>query len=258
MKTFFAVTLLCSAMASAQPVAELRAGIPKADAQKRGRLATGIRPALEALGPRALPEMMEAYFAPREPSWTDSALLAWQVSLLEAMSSFQDARARPLFQRVLADGNAHFLQQRAAAEGLARLGDVEQLVGLIARDAVVAGIGSARKPAVAQALAAELAKHPAEPRAKLIVKALSDVGNSWAWRTLPNREEEQLTRNTAAAALVKAFVDYDGEVRQAATNALLVVDAPATPALIGEGMAGRREMRALEALQQRVMSNPLR
>jgi hypothetical protein len=231
MKTLIVVTLLCSSLASAQGVAELRAGVPKRDAQKRGRLATGIRPALEALGPRALPEMIEAYFAPREPSWTDSALLAWQVSLLEAMGSFQDVRARKAFQRVVADGSAHFLQQRGAAEGLARLGDVEQLVGLIDRDAVVAGIGAARKPAVAQALAAELAKRPPQARAKLIVKALSDVGNSWGWRTMPNREEEQVTRNAAAAALVNAFVDYDGEVRQAASTALLVVDAPATPSL---------------------------
>lgn len=259
MRALALAVLVSSSFAFAEGgVAALKSRVPELDANKRGRLATSLRPALESLGADALPELLEASQAPRDPAWADSAALAWQASLLEAMGTLADPRARAVFEKVLADTSSHFLVQRAAAEGLAKLGDSATLLPLIGSDAVVAGIGALRTVQVARALAAELATHPADARAKLIVRALSDVGNAWAWKTLKAREAEQATRHEAAAALVQAFVAYDGEVRQAASNALLVVDAAATPALIAQAKAGAKNVVELEALQARLTKNPLR
>lgn len=259
MKTLVLMVMVVSASAWADGVASVRAQVPKLDAMKRGKLAASIRPSLEALGRSALTDLISAANEPRDPSWTDSAVLAWRVSVLEALATLQDPRAKGAFEKAIADESAHFLVQRAAAEGYARLGEYSVLEALIGRDAVVAGIGSLRTPQVARLLAAELAKHPADARAKLLVKALGEVGNAWAWKTLPaNVELEQMTRNAAAAALVDAYVSWDGEVRQAASNALLVVDAPATPALIAQAKASSRKVADLEALAERVAKNPLR
>jgi HEAT repeat protein len=258
MKALALVVSLVSSLAFADGgVAAVRARVPRLDARKRGPLAPGIRPMLEALGPAALPELISAVGEPRDPSWTDSAVLAWQASVVEALGSLHDVQARPVFLKVLSDESQPYLVQRAAAEGLAKLGDVEALAPLIGRDAVVGGIGSLRKPVTVQLLAAELEKHPPLARAKLIVSALSDVGNAWAWKTLRVRDEEMTTRNEAARVLVQAFVAYDADVRQAASNALMVVDAPASPALIAEARAVRG-MPELETLALRVAKNPLR
>lgn len=259
MRALALVMVLLSSAAYADSVATIRADVPKLDARKRGKLATSIKPALEGLGRSALNDLIAAANEPRDPSWTESAVLAWRVSVLEALASLKDPRARGAFELAIADENAHFLVQRAAAEGYAKLGEYAMLEALIGRDAVVAGIGSLRTPQVARLLAAELAKRPGPARAKLLAKALGEVGNAWAWKTLPvNLEAELQTRNAAAAALVDAYVAYDGEVRQAASNALLVVDAPATPALIAQAKASSRKVADLEALAERVAKNPLR
>lgn len=258
MRTFVLISMLVSSAAFADVIAGVRASVPKLDKMKRGKLATSIRPALESLGAKALPDLLAAANEPADPSWTDSAKLAWRVSVLEALGTLQDAQARPVFEKALADESAPFLVQRAAAEGLAKLGDLATLERLIERDAVVAGIGSLRSPQTVRVLAAELDKKPSEARAKLIVKALGEVANAWAWQTMPNREAEQTTRNAAAAALVKAFVGSGGEVRQAASNALVVVDAPATPALIAQARAQGVALVELEGLQQRLVKSPMR
>ena len=259
MKTLVLMMMLSASVAYADSVASIRASVPKLDSMKRGKLATSIKPALEALGRPALTDLIAAANEPRDPSWTESAVIAWRASVLEALATLKDPRAKGAFEQAIADENAHFLVQRAAAEGYAKLGEYSVLEALIARDAVVAGIGSLRTPQVARLLAGELAKHPGQARAKLLVKALGEVGNAWAWKTLPaNIELEQATRNEAAAALVEAYVGWDGEVRQAASNALLVVDAPATPALIAQAKAKSRKVADLEALAERVAKNPLR
>lgn len=252
-----ALMVLVSSVAFAEGgVSAVRSALPRLDAHKRGKLTPAPRFALEALGPAAVPDMIAAFDQP-EGELTDSAYLAWQASLLEALGTQRDRRALPLFERVVRDHARPYLLQRAAAEGLAKLGELETLSALIDRDAVVAGIGSLRRFATARLLAGELAKHPPLARAKLMVKALGEAGNAWAWKTLANREEEQATRNEAARALVGAFVAYDGEVRQAASTALLVVDAAAAPALIAQAKT-RGSVTELDALQTRLLKNPLR
>lgn len=251
--------VLVSSVAYANSVAEIRAQVPRLDALKRGPLATSIRPGLETLGRAGVTDLIAAATEPRDPSWTESAALAWRVSVLEALGTIQDPRARPVFERFVAADAEHFLVQRAAAEGLAKLGDYEMLEPLISRDAVVAGIGALRRPEVARLLGAELSKQPSAARAKLLVKALGDVGNAWAWKTLPpDRELEQATRNAAAQALVHAFVSWDGEVRQAASKGLMLVDAPATPALIAQARASGPKTAEFEELQSRLLKNPVR
>lgn len=254
----FTLMVLVSSAAYAGSVADVRAQVPRMDMLKRGPLASSIRPALETLGRDAVTDLIAAATEPRDPSWTESAVLAWRVSVLEALGTLRDPRARQVFERSLGDDTGHFLVQRAAAEGLAQLGDFALLRSFIGRDAVVAGIGALRRPEVAQLLRAELAKQPSAARAKLLVKALGDVGNAWAWKTLPDRELEQATRNAAAEALVEAFTGHDGEVRQAAAKALLMVDALATPALIAQAKASGHRVAELEDLQLRLLRNPVR
>ncbi len=258
MKTLIvAAVSLVSFAAFAGPVADLRAHVPQADAMKRGRLATGLKPALESLGAAAVPELISEALRAPDPAWSESAALAWQVSVLDALGTAKDVRARPVFQKWLAETAAPFQVQRAAAEGLAKLGDADALIAQIGRDAVVVGIGSARKHSVARALALELTKSPSEARAKLLVKALGDVGNAWAWETLPVRTEELATRNEAAKALVAAFVKFGGEVRDQAATQLLVVDAPNTAALIAQAKGGGVAVGELDALGKRLAAKPL-
>ncbi|MBK7863705.1 MAG: hypothetical protein IPJ65_34890 [Archangiaceae bacterium] len=258
MKTLVLMVSLMSSVALAEgQVASLRSHVSELDAHKRGRWTTAIKPALLALGAEAVPEMMAQLDLGHDASWSASAAEAWDASLLEAIGSYSDARAKPLFMRVLSDAGQPFIVQRAAAEGLAKLGDLEALAPVIDRDAVVEGIGSLRKLATVELLAAELAKKPGEARAKHLVHALGETGNAWAWKTLRARGEEQAVRNAAAKALVQAFVTYGGEVRQAASNALLVVDSAAAPALIAQAKVSGPAAE-LDALQTRLNANPLR
>jgi len=257
----FAVAVCVSvlgATAFAGPVGELRGHVAQADAAKRGRFAVGLRPALESLGPSAVPELISEAFRAPDPSWTESAAIAWRVSVLDALGTAKDARARVVFQKVLAETAADFQVQRAAAEGLAKLGDVDSLLPLIGRDAVVSGLGSARKLPAAKALALELTKASTEARAKLIVKALGQIGNSWAWATLPDRSEELAVRHEAAKSLIAAFVKYGGEVRSEAATQLLVVDAPNTAALIAQAKAGGIAVAELDGLSRRLAASPIR
>ncbi len=65
---------------------------------------------------------------------------------------------------------------------------------------------------------------------------------------------------TAAAALVAAFLRSQGSLRDAASNALMVVDAPETPALIdaAQASASLEQRTALAALRARFANNPTR
>jgi hypothetical protein len=90
------------------------------------------------------------------------------------------------------------------------------------------------------------------------VKSLGHVGSAWAWKTLADRSDEAASRETAARALVTAFVQYDGEVREAAAKALLVVDDSHTVALIEAARRGAPAdvALALDELARRVANNP--
>jgi RNase P/RNase MRP subunit POP5 len=159
---------------------------------------------------------------------------------------------------------------RASAEALGRLGTDTAAARLVSlsegdgdrREAVLWGMGTCRRTAVAQALADALHTGPPVVLAKRIVQSLGEVGNAWAWRTLPAsaRQEEREVRELAAQALLDAYLSFDGEVRQAASNALMVVDFSGTPALIRDAREDRSaaELALLDALAARFAKNPAR
>jgi hypothetical protein len=72
--------------------------------------------------------------------------------------------------------------------------------------------------------------------------------------------ERKAVQAIAAKALVEAFVAYGGKVRKTASNALMVVDDPSTPALAQAAKQGASaEVRAaLDELVQRFANNPTR
>lgn len=252
--------------ASFEALAQVRASLGALDAQKRGRQPV-VSPVLRDLGPRALfPLIREAAIsaAPRG-ELNAAAWDAWRRAVLEVLGELRSPLAAPVFVAVLARTDADFETHRAAAAALGALGDdatVRTLVALSGgpnRSAVLAGMGSCRRVAIAQTLAQAVA---AETDARVlahVARSLGAVGNAWAWRTpgLPAPGEEATVRAIAARALVQAFVKGDPFARQAASNALMVVDAPETPALIQEA---RRiaPSAALDGLAQRFAKNPTR
>ena len=69
------------------------------------------------------------------------------------------------------------------------------------------------------------------------MKSLSVIGNEWALETpagAPVRAEVPQLRAAAAGALVKLFSESQGNVRQQASDALLIVNAPETKVLLAQ------------------------
>ncbi|MCC6749275.1 MAG: HEAT repeat domain-containing protein [Deltaproteobacteria bacterium] len=251
-------------------VAAVRKNVARLDQRKRGAVAP-ISPLLKAIGPTALWPMLEMLAVQAAPrgELNASAWLALRLGLVEAVGTIRDARARPVLAALWLAPET--LLVRAVAEALGRLGDDASVALLLDRAgreqgarrmAVYSGMGSCRRLRSTQALAKVLAAEEDPERAKVLVKALAEAGNSGAWRTSGAwaKGEEQAVRETSARALVAAFVKHGGDVRQAASNGLLVVDAPATPGLIAQARARASGLvvEALDALRDRFARNPVR
>ena len=274
--------LAVSPSASATPRTELRASIDKArssdptafravgdivahaheaDRHARGRKAP-IALHLASLGSKALLPMLElvAFGAP--------LAVSVQRDLVEAIGLLRDPHAMPVLVTVLGR-DADFETTRTAAEAVARLETAEAASALVSTlgkasgdraTAIAAGMGACHRAVIARSLADRLASHPDDAEARHVVKALGHVGNAWAWKTLPERSEEAATRETAARALMSAYVQRSGEIREAAAKALLVVDDVHTDALLE---AARRDASAdtaiaIDDLARRVAQNPTR
>src|SRR5690606_6309435 len=95
-----------------------------------------------------------------------------------------------------------------------------------------AGMGECRHLRVVEELARRLRDAPDDDMARAAARSLGRAGNAWAWRTISDHRDEARIRETAARALVDAYVNRDGEARDAASNALMVVDAPETARII--------------------------
>jgi hypothetical protein len=228
----------------------------------------------KALGPRAFGPMVEllAFDARSAKDLSGTPAVALRLGLIEAIGIIRDARAIPVFTHLLDARGSDFDTQRAAAEGLARIGTDDALSALSksfasARGtdrerAILSGLHDARREAAAKLLAAKLdAADTDEATAKIAAKSLGGVGNAWAWKTVANaRSEESATRAVAARALVKAYVRFGGEARDQAAKSLLVVDDPSTASLVAEAKktANADTLRALTALEQRLAKNPTR
>jgi hypothetical protein len=243
----------------------------EADAQRRGPYGT-ITFALEALGPEAVVPMLEmlAVDGPPRGKLSDTAWSTLRFGLVEAVGLLRDPRSRAVLRAIL-DKSSDYLVVRAAAEALGRLGDdasAKHLARLAQRSgpkqlAVLNGIGECRRPFAADALASLAGKKPKdEAVARSMIRALGGVGNAWAWQTpaLKKTGEGAKVRSTAARALIGLFVHYDGDLRQRAESALLVVDDPSTPTLIANAKQGASPglAAALDALAARFANNPIR
>ncbi len=245
------------------------------DATKKGRFAA-ISPKFKALGREALLPMinMLAFSARPRGHISSKAWTALRAGLLEAVGDLRDPLARPVLIAILESNTTDLNIIRAAAEALGKLGedqDAAKLIELSRRkglkqNAILAGMGTCRRESIAQTLAALLGKRPKAAMARPIIDALGEIGSAWVWKTpalkhSKSHGEESSIRLLAAKALVKAFVDYkEQELKQAAADALLLVDEKITPRLITSAKRGAKAGIAseLDALAQRFSQNPIR
>jgi len=247
-------------------IADLRSRLPDLDAARRGPIAP-VTPLLRSLGPDALMPMLAELALDALPrgALADAAWTAWRSGLIEAVGALRDTRAEPVLAAALDAPDVDHAVVRAAAEALGKLGTdaaVARLTALAARPGpkrtgVLAGMGACRRAACVGAISDALAGRLDEEVALLAVRSLGHAGSEWAWRT-PTLASgraglEAEVRAAAAAALVAAFVNHGGDVRAAASNSLMTVADPATPALIARAVratgdaALRTELEALSA-----------
>ena len=254
-------------------VREVFAKARELDSHARGRKAP-ISLRLAQLGTKALLPMLElvAFDAPALAPISRAETAADRASvsrdLVEAIGLLRDPRARPVLVAVLAR-EGDFATTRTSAEAVARMDDDEAANALVASlgkatgeraTAILAGMGSCHRAVIARTLADRLAARPDDAAARHVMKSLGHVGSAWAWKTLADRHDEAASRETAARALVSAYVQYTGEVRDAAAKALLVVDDAHTVALIEAARRGAPADTAvaLDELARRFAQNPTR
>ncbi len=247
-------------------VASVRAQVATLDARKRGRLAP-VTSYLASLGPAATWALVEAlaFDGALEATLPRSAHVAWEAGLLEALGRLQDARVQPLLEVAVANEALEPEVVRSATEALGLLGNDRAVTTLLAlastpgahRAAMLTGLGACRRLAVADFLGRALAGSIDDAERLRLVKALSRVGNAWALETptgAPVKAEVPRLKATAAQALVKLFVRSQGNVRQQAADALLIVAAPETPMLLAQVRAV--DPAGVDALGQRFAALP--
>lgn len=238
---------------------------PEADARARAHKAP-IALYLAKLGPGAVMPALEmlAFDFPR-----DVPAPVLRRDLIEAVGLLHDARGLDVLSAILADPGEEPETTRTVTEAIARIGTDDAGTRILAAlasaegeraRAILGGMGECRQLRVAEALANRLRTTTDEQTARVAARSLGRAGNAWAWKTMADRREEAAVRATAARALVEAFVRHRGEARDAASNALMVVDAPETPALVGEARrsAPPETQKALDALAVRLTKNPVR
>ena len=226
-------------------VAQVRTQMATIDAKKRGRFAP-VTPMLNSI-PDATWALAEALAldGALDETLPASAQIAWQSGLLEALGARRDVKTEAVLTAALVTESSPEVI-RSAADGLGRLGTDGAATALIAsasarrgsaREAVLAGMGSCRRVSVAGFLAKQLSLSTFEKEQLAIVKSLSVIGNEWALETpagAPVKAEVAQLRATAAGALVKLFSESSGNVRQQASDAILVVNAPETKVLLAQ------------------------
>lgn len=238
-------------------VTALKGKLASLDKNKRGRMAL-VTPALKGLGDGAEWALVSALVFDGEPSreLPETAKVAWQVGLLEALGALRDVKVQPVLEAALATP-ASVDTTRAAVEALAKLGNdaaVNAVLGFArnagpAQEAVESALGNCRRLSVAQYLAKVLAERPTVNA----VRAMSTLASPWAWETpgaLPVPSEAAAIRSTVADALVKLFVAGSPELRQQAADALVVVNAPEAQGLLDNARA--KDPAAVDALKARL------
>ncbi len=241
---------------------------PEANARARARRAP-VALYLAKVGPAALMPMLEM-LAVDPPRWLpDESAPVVRRELIEAVGLLRDGRAVPVLAAILADTTEDDETTRTTSEAMARIDTDDAATKILtalvgARGtrarAIVAGMGECRRLRVVEAAAEQLRMATDDATARVAARTLGRAGNAWAWQTMPDKAEESRVRDVAARALLDSFVRRSGEARDAAANALLVVDHPQTPGLIAEVRrdAPPHTARALDALAARFARNPVR
>jgi hypothetical protein len=249
-------------------VAKIVTLAPELNAAARARRAP-IALYIAKLGPSALLPLLELLAIDPPRGLPEKSAQTMRQELIEAVGLLRNPRALRVLSPILEDAAEDIETTRAAAEAIARVGtDVaaDELVAALATStedrarAVVSGMGECRRLRVIQAVAERLRTTTDEATARAAIRTLGRAGNAWVWPTIRDRAEELPIRETAARALVEAFIRHEGDVRTAASNALMVVDARETTALIAEAKrtAGPEAANALDALASRFANNPAR
>lgn len=251
-------------------VSAIVGGASSAHAAARGHRAPIAR-VLAKLGTAATLPMLELV-AEGAPKGVPAAMApVVRRDLIEALGLVGlqgDVRALPVLVPLLSEPGEDAESTRTTAEAVARIGTPEAasaLVGALAgatpdrARALVAGMGECRRIVVTEAIARRLAGSPPDAMARAAARSLGRAGNAWAWKALADRSEETRIRETAARALVDAFVRLESS-RDATSNALMVVDASVTPALIADARktAAPAAQTALDGLATRFANNPSR
>lgn len=189
--------------------------------------------------------------------------------LVEGLGLLRDARSMPVLGAIL-DHATDASMTRTAAEAIARLESDDATrrldVALGSADAsrraaILAGMGASHREATVRTLAAKLADRSIdEASARAAIKSLGRAGNAWVWPTLPQKSEGPAARAASAKALVAAFVAYEGDLQQEASDALMMVDDPSTPSLVADAKrtASPKLAASLDALAARFANNPAR
>jgi hypothetical protein len=249
-------------------VGSIVAHAPEADAKARGgRAATSLT--LAQLGPSALLPMLEMLAVDAPKGIADEAAPKVRQSVIEAVGLLRDPKALDVLVPILEDGTEDTATTRSVSEAIARIGTDLSATKLLAAlgtatgdraRAIVSGMGDCRRLSVAQALAAQLGRTSDDAMASAAARSLGRIGNAWAWKTVADHTEEMGIRHAAAASLVQAYARFSGDARQAASNALMVVDSSDTPALIAAAKRGAsaETLAALSDLEARFARNPSR
>ncbi|HVH40707.1 MAG TPA: HEAT repeat domain-containing protein [Labilithrix sp.] len=239
-----------------------------ANARARGRKAP-VALYLAKLGPNAVHPMLEMLAIDPPKGIPAESAPGIRRDVIEALGLLKDARALPVLTAILDDTTEDADTTRSVTEAIARIGTDEAATRILtALDtssgdrtrAIVGGMGECRRLRVTEALASRIRSTNDEAIARIAARSLGRAGNAWAWSTVADRSEETQVRGAAARALVASFVRTEGEARAAASNALMVVDAPETPSLIAEAKKGASGelSKALDALADRFANNPSR
>ncbi len=238
------------------------------DRTKRGGRVAAMGRTFKQMGPEALWPMLELLALTHgDVAQTEGGRRSLAVGLLEAVGELRDERAAPVLRAAL-DVDVSPLVTRAAAYAYGDLQTDEVAATLVALSkgpgararAIREGMGSCRRVAVTQALGEALASAHDVREVVELSRTLGDVGNAWAWQTpsVVTRGEEAAVRRLASVALLESFLSRGGEEQQAASNALLVVDATELPQLIGaaRAKADNRQLAALTTLESRLANHP--
>lgn len=204
-----------------------------------------IAPALTALGPEAVPAMLDSLRGdvPARVVLRAEARHALRVSMLEALGRLRDERTRPYLTELLTSSERDHHTVRAAAGALGRLGsdaDAELLITLHRqadaqrRAALLAGLGGCRRLIMARYLTTLLDPSADLVTARPLLRSLRSLAAGWAWQTprLLARGEGLAVQRHVAQALVELYPPASAELRGEIAKAVLVVDYPDTPALI--------------------------